>query len=73
MKYTNFEEENVPTVVIFVLNFVIQNAVLKVSRKKNFKMFPCGAFLSCVVDKMFIEVPLFQETYPALKYSGLHP
>ena len=23
-------------------------------------------FLSCVVDEMFIETPLFQETFPAL-------
>ena len=60
MKSTDFEEENVPTVFVFGLNFVIQNAVLRVSRKKNSKMFPCGAFLSCVVDKMFMEVPLFQ-------------
>ena len=73
MKSTDFEGKNVPTVFIFGLNFVIQNAVLRVSRKKNSRMFFCGAFLSCVVDKTFIEVPFFQESYPALKYSGLHP
>ena len=40
------------------------NAALKASRRKNFEIFLSGAFLSCVVDEMFIEVPLFQETSP---------
>ena len=31
---------------------------------------PSGAFLWCVVDKMFIEVPSFQETLSALKNSA---
>ena len=42
-------------------------AVLRASGRKNSEIFPCGAFLSCVVDKLFIEVPLFQKTSPALK------
>ena len=29
--------------------------------------FPCGAFLSCVVDEIFIDVPWFRENSPALK------
>ena len=33
--------------------------------------FPCGAFLSCVVDEMFIDVPWFRENSPALKNSWL--
>ena len=28
------------------------------------EIFPCGAFLSCVADVMFIEAPLFQERFP---------
>ena len=35
------------------------------------KIFPCGAFYSYVADEMFIEVPLFSETSPALKNSWL--
>ena len=33
--------------------------VLRASRKKNTKMFPCGVSFSCVFDvfEMFIEVP----------------
>ena len=33
--------------------------------------FPCGAFLSCVADEMFIDVPWFRENSPALKNSWL--
>ena len=47
------------------VKFCIQNIVLGVSRRKNSKIFPCGAFYSCVFNKMFIEVPLFHETSPA--------
>ena len=46
--------------------FSIQNVVLRVSRGEKCKSFPCGAFFSCVFDKMFIEVPKFHETFPAL-------
>ena len=35
-------------------------------------MFPCGAFLLYVINKTFIEVPLFKETSPAPKNSWLH-
>ena len=35
----------------------IQNVVLRVSRRKSFKFFLCGAFFSCVFDEKFIEVP----------------
>ena len=34
----------------------IQNVVLRVSRRKSSKMFPCGAF-SYVFDEKFIEMP----------------
>ena len=32
------------------VKFLVENAVLSVSRKKISKIFPCGAFLSCVAD-----------------------
>ena len=32
-----------------------------------FEIFPCGALLSHYADEMFIEVPLFSETSPALR------
>lgn len=44
------------------VKFLIQDAILEVSRRKNCKGLPCGAFLLCVVDEMFIEMLLFQET-----------
>ena len=39
------------------IKFSIQNVVLSVSRRKNSKVFPCGAFFSRHFDEMFIEVP----------------
>ena len=53
------------------VKFLISNVVLRVSRRKINIFFPCGAFLSCVVDEMFIDVPWFQENSPALKNSWL--
>ena len=41
----------------YLVKFCIQNIVLGVSRRKNPKIFPCGAFYSCVFNEMFIEVP----------------
>ena len=41
--------------------------VLRVSRRKNSKIFSCGAFSSRILDEMFIEVPKFLETSPSLK------
>ena len=41
---------------------------LRVSWRKNSKMFPCVASFSCVFDEMFIEVPYFHKIY---KYSEL--
>ena len=35
--------------------------------EKNHDTFPGGAFLSKVADEIFIKVPLFQQTIPALK------
>ena len=43
--------------VVLWVKFCIQNIVLGVSKRKNSKIFPCGAFYSCVFNEMFIEVP----------------
>ena len=40
-------------------------------QEKKANILSCGAFLSCVVDKMFIEVPKFQGNSPNLKNSCL--
>ena len=38
---------------------LIENAVLRVHRKKNSDIFPCKGFPSYVVNKMFIDVYVF--------------
>ena len=45
------------------VQFFIWKAVLRGSSKKTSEIISCLAFLSFVVDKMFIEVPLFQENF----------
>ena len=35
----------------------IQNVVLRVSRRKSSKIFPCGTVFSFIFDEKFIEVP----------------
>ena len=57
----------------WVLIFHLKNVVLWVSGRKKPQIFHCGAFLSCVIDEMFIKVPWFQENSPALKNSWLRP
>ena len=52
--------------------FSIQMVVLRVFGIENFKMFPCGVFFSLVFDELFIEVPQFHETSPAVKNFWLH-
>ena len=44
------------------VKFCIQSIVLGVPRRKISKIFPCGAFYSCVFNEMFIEVPQFHKT-----------
>ena len=39
---------------------------------ENPEIFACGTLISCAVEEMFIEVPLFQETSPIPKNSRLH-
>ena len=52
-----------PDNVVFRIKFFIPNAVLRVSRRKNLKFFPCGTFSSCVSN----------ETSPVLKNFWLRP
>ena len=49
------------------IKFSIQSVILRVSRRRNSNIFPCGDFLSWLFNEMFIEVPLFYETFPFLK------
>ena len=41
------------------VKFAIQDAVLRVSRRKISKLFPYGASFACVFDEMFIKVPSY--------------
>ena len=59
--------EKGPDCIHLCVKFSIQNVVLKVSKEKNSKIFPCGAFFSCVFDEMFFKVPKFHKTTSALK------
>ena len=49
--------KNGPDFVHLWVKFSIRNVVLRVSKRKNSKIFPCGAFFSCVFNEMFIKVP----------------
>ena len=41
--------------------------LLSVSRKKTPKITPCEAFVSCVLNEIFIAEPEYQEYFPALE------
>ena len=62
-----FWKKNTMSVFICWLNSSFKD----IKEKKT--PFSCGAFLSCVEDKMLIEVPLFQETFSALKIASCVP
>ena len=62
----NFRKKD-PDCVHPYVKFTIQNVVLRVSKTKNFKIFPCGAFFSESFEEMFIGVHQFHETSPFLK------
>ena len=53
------------------IKFSIQSVILRVSRRRNSDIFPCRDFLSWLFNEIFIEVPLFYETFPFLKISWL--
>ena len=46
-KSTDFGKKG-PDCVHLWVKFYIQNVVLRVSKKRNSKKFPCGTFFSCV-------------------------
>ena len=71
-KYPDFKKKGSDWVHPYV-KFATQNVALRVSKRKNFKIFPCGGFFSRISDEMFIEVPWFHKTFPALKISGFAP
>ena len=48
--------EKSPDCVHLWVKFSIQNAVLRVSRRKKSQSCPRGAFFSCVFDEMFTQV-----------------
>ena len=48
--------EKCPDCVHFWVKFSTQNAVLRVSRRKNSQIFSCGIFFSGAFNKMFIKV-----------------
>ena len=41
------------------VKFSIQNVLLRVSSRRNSKIFSCGVFFSCVFEETFIEMPQF--------------
>ena len=45
-----------PDLVHLSVKFSIQNIVLRVSRRKNSKMYPCRTLFPCVFDKTFEHV-----------------
>ena len=38
------------------IEFVIWNTIFRISRRKNSEIVPCGVFLLCVLDEMFIDI-----------------
>ena len=54
--------KKVPDCACLWFKFSIQYVVLRVSRRKVSKMFPCGASASCVFDEMFVEVFQFHNS-----------
>ena len=57
--------KNTLIVFIYGLNLSLNWCFKSIWEKKS-RNFPFGALLSCAVDKLFIEMPLFQETSRAL-------
>ena len=52
------------------VKFAIYNVILRVSSRRDFKLFPCGNFFSGIFDEIFIGVPLSRKV-PSLKYFWL--
>ena len=49
-------EKKSPHCAHLLLKVSIQNVVLRVPRRKNSKMFPCGTIFYFIFEEMFIEV-----------------
>ena len=49
-----------PDSVVFWIKFSIQNVVLRVSRRKNFKIFQAGPFFLCFLTKFLLKCPNLQ-------------
>ena len=54
-------------IITLIVSIYELNENLRASTRKNSRIFTSRAFLWCAIDKMFIEVPSFQETLPTLK------
>ena len=52
------------------VKFTIQNVVLRVSKRKNFKMFPCGVFFLEFLTKCLWKCPNFTKPPLPWKISG---
>ena len=63
--------EKRPDCVHLWVKIFIRNVVFNSIQEKKVQNFPCWLFF-CIFDEMFIEVPQFHETSPALKIFWLH-
>ena len=67
-KCPDFGGKKGPDCIHLWVKITIQNIVLRISRGKNSKMFPCRASFSCVFDEMFIclsKCPSFTTPLPS--------
>ena len=70
-EYPDFGKKGSDCVHLWV-KFSIQSAALRVSRRKNSKMFPCKASFSCVFVEIFIEMVNSTTIYRYIQsYSAL--
>ena len=66
-------EKKCPDCVYPQVKFAIQNVVLRVSKRKNFKNFPCGAFFLGFLIKCLSKCPNFTKLPLPRKISGCAP
>ena len=66
-KGTLILEQKGPDFIQLWVKFSIEAIVLRVSRKKKAKCFPAGLFLLAFIKEIFITVPWFHQTSPAMK------
>ena len=69
-KFSVFAKK-IPSLFSAMCYFSHLKCILRVSTEKTSEFFHCGAFHTCAVDEMFIELPLSQKTSPPLKNSLL--